>query len=259
MKSRLDRVSKMMPRGTVDDVRVPKTAEIVAARIRRRIGEGQLQQNEALPSERDLIQQFSISRPTLREALRILESEGLITVRRGRGGARVQLPTTDAAARYASLVLQHRGAKLSDLFAVRVMVEAPAAGIVAKRTDRKACAAALRQFLDELEGTEDTEAQAATYSSFNQLLVSQTENQPLIMVTTMLESISDAASIKYVRHVHESDQRLLKKSIRARRQLADLIQEGQAQAAESLWRAYLEESGSALASGLGEKLVDILD
>src|SRR4051794_37395739 len=203
MKSRLDRVSKMMPRGTVDDVRVPKTAEIVAARIRRRIGEGQLQQNEALPSERDLIQQFSISRPTLREALRILESEGLITVRRGRGGARVQLPSPDAAARYASLVLQHRGGKLSDLLAVRVMVEAPAAGIVARRANRKACAAALNEFLDELENTQDPQQQASTFSSFNQLLVSQTQNQTLIVVTAMLESISDAASVKYAQKVRD--------------------------------------------------------
>src|SRR3954470_2693801 len=136
----------MIPRGSLDDVRVPKTAELVAAQIRRRIGVGELQEHEALPSEPELMEQFSISRPTLREALRILESEGLIAVRRGRGGARVQLPSPDAAARYASLVLQHRGGKLVEVFAVRVMVEAPAAGIVARRADRAACAAALHNF-----------------------------------------------------------------------------------------------------------------
>src|SRR4051794_17549467 len=172
----------MIPRGSLDDVRVPKTAELVAAQIRRRIGVGELQEHEGLPSEPELMEQFSISRPTLREALRILESEGLIAVRRGRGGARVRLPSPDAAARYASLVLQHRGGKLSDLLAVRVMVEAPAAGIVARRNDRKACAAALHEFLDGLESSEDPDEQTSTFSSFNQLLVSQTHNETLIVV-----------------------------------------------------------------------------
>jgi len=65
--------------------------------------------------------------------------------------------------------------------------------------------------------------------------------------------------VKYARNVHNDDPKLLNNSIRARRQLADLIESGQAQAAESLWRAYLEESGSVLASGLGEKLIDVMD
>ena len=87
---------------------VPKTAELVAAYIRRRIVRGELQRDDALPPESALMEQFSVSRPTLREAFRILESEGLITIRRGaRGGARVQVPTTEVAAGYVGLVLQY--------------------------------------------------------------------------------------------------------------------------------------------------------
>ncbi len=87
--------------------RVPKTAELVARHIRSQIVRSELQLDDALPSESSLMEQFSISRPTVREAFRILESEGLITVRRGaRGGARVQVPSTEVAANYAGLVLQ---------------------------------------------------------------------------------------------------------------------------------------------------------
>ena len=83
-------------------VRVPKMAELVAAQLRRKIVRGELAEGEALPSESALMAEFAVSRPTLREAFRVLESESLISVRRGaRGGARVQVPEGTVAARYA--------------------------------------------------------------------------------------------------------------------------------------------------------------
>ena len=92
-------------------VRVPKMAELVAQQLRRQIIRGELPEGAALPSEAALMTQFGVSRPTLREAFRVLESEGLINVRRGaHGGARVQIPNGEAAARYAGLVLEFRGA-----------------------------------------------------------------------------------------------------------------------------------------------------
>src|SRR5262245_45697447 len=112
------------------DVRVPKTAELVAAHIRRQIVRGDLRQDDALPPENTHMAEFGISRPTLREAFRVLESEGLITVRRGaRGGARVHVPEADAAARYAAMVLQFRGTTVADFMQARVIVEAPIAAM----------------------------------------------------------------------------------------------------------------------------------
>jgi DNA-binding FadR family transcriptional regulator len=120
------------PLGDRFSLRVPKTAELVASHVRRRIVLGELTEGDALPSESALMEEFEISRPTLREAFRILESEGLITVRRGaRGGARVQEPSSDVVARYAGLVLQHRGATVADVLNARVIVEAPAARMLA--------------------------------------------------------------------------------------------------------------------------------
>src|SRR5438094_705925 len=84
-----------------------RSAVLVAGHIRGQIVRGELEEDDALPSEAALMQRFKISRPTLREAFRILESEGLIDVRRGaRGGARVRVPDHDVVARYAGLVLQ---------------------------------------------------------------------------------------------------------------------------------------------------------
>src|ERR1700742_2157648 len=99
-------------------LRVPKAAELIASQLRREIVRGDLGENEALPPQSALMEQFMVSRPTLREAFRILESEGLLSVRRGaHGGARVHKPKPDVAARYAAHVLQSQGTLLSDVFA----------------------------------------------------------------------------------------------------------------------------------------------
>ena len=115
-------------------IRVPKTAELVAAELRRKIVRGELAEGDALASEAALMAEFAVSRPTLREAFRVLESESLISIRRGaRGGARVQLPNGNVAASYAGLVLEYRGTTLQDVYDARTYIEAPCAALLAKR------------------------------------------------------------------------------------------------------------------------------
>jgi GntR family transcriptional regulator, transcriptional repressor for pyruvate dehydrogenase complex len=84
---------------------------LLAARIRGQIVRGELKEGDRLPSEIELMERFGVSRPTLREAFRILEAEDLISVKRGsRGGARVTQPSLSVAARYVGLLLQLQGA-----------------------------------------------------------------------------------------------------------------------------------------------------
>ena len=98
-------------------VRVPKAAELVAAQLRGQIVRGVLGEGDALPPEHELMQRFGVSRPTLREALRVLEGESLLSIQRGaHGGARIHTPDGDAAARYAGLALQFRGATVADVY-----------------------------------------------------------------------------------------------------------------------------------------------
>ena len=70
-------------------IRGGRTFERVSTRIKRFILDGTLRQGDRLPSETDLARQFSVSRQTIREALRILELSGLITVQKGGGGGPV--------------------------------------------------------------------------------------------------------------------------------------------------------------------------
>src|SRR6202165_6341277 len=86
-------------------IRSPKTAELVVRTLRRMVVDGQLKDGDFLPNEAELMSHFGVSRPTLREAVRVLESERLVEVRRGsRIGARGVGPGPAIGARPARLV-----------------------------------------------------------------------------------------------------------------------------------------------------------
>src|SRR6202167_5772713 len=161
-------------------VRVPKAAELVAGDLRRQIIRGELAQGDALPTESDLMVRFGVSRPTLREAFRVLESENLIAIRRGaRGGARVQPPGREVAARYAAFTLEYRGVTLRDVYDARVALEVPSVGKLARnRTEDDL--AALTEALDRQESvSSDIYQSIRLHGDFHTLMVRLAGNQTL--------------------------------------------------------------------------------
>lgn len=76
-------------------INLSRASQAIVEQIRGLMREGKLRPGDRLPSERDLCQQFGVSRVTVREALRILETGGLVAIRVGaRGGAFVTSPTS---------------------------------------------------------------------------------------------------------------------------------------------------------------------
>ena len=85
-----------------------------------------------LPSQESLFQQFGVSPPALREAIHILETDGLISVRRGNvGGAVVHLPSAVRTAHMISMVLQTRGSTPADVSEALLHLEPICAGMCA--------------------------------------------------------------------------------------------------------------------------------
>src|ERR1700728_931907 len=116
----------------VTSLREPKMADRVATVLRRMFIRGEITEGTMLPPEAELMERFGVSRPTLREAIRVLESESLITVRRGaKGGARVRPPDREVAARYAAFTLEYRGATVRDVYDARTALEVPSVGKLA--------------------------------------------------------------------------------------------------------------------------------
>ncbi len=135
-----------------------RLAEQVADELRRRILRGELADGSILPTEDELLLQFPVSKPSLREAMRILEAEGLLRVRRGKlGGAVVRRPNAANVAYTVGLVLGSQEVGLSDVGNALLQVEPACAGLCAQRADRgRAVVPQLRQMhADAVEAVED--------------------------------------------------------------------------------------------------------
>lgn len=113
-------------------VRVMATHELVVEQVRTAINLGRFKPGERLPTERELAEMLRVSRTTVREAMAVLEAEGLIEVRRGRSGGMVVLDVQRTPAEMRKVVRASRD-RLRDIFDFRVAVESAAAGLAAQR------------------------------------------------------------------------------------------------------------------------------
>lgn len=128
----MDQPSQPLPQ-----LRQPRLAEMIAARLRDDILDGRLKEGDSLPRHEALFTEFRVSLPAVREAMRILETEGLISVRRGNvGGAIVHLPTASRVAQMISMVLQVRRTTPADVSSTLLRLEPICAGMCASREDR---------------------------------------------------------------------------------------------------------------------------
>jgi GntR family transcriptional regulator, transcriptional repressor for pyruvate dehydrogenase complex len=105
-------------------IHVPKTSDVLARELRRQILSGALPTGASLPPERDLVAQTGLSRSSVREALRILESESLVTTKPGRfGGSVASQPGDESIGRSLSHYVHGRGITLLELMQTREAVE----------------------------------------------------------------------------------------------------------------------------------------
>jgi DNA-binding FadR family transcriptional regulator len=238
-------------------VRAQRAGDLVAAQLRRHII-SDLADGETLPPESVLMERFNVARQTLREAFRVLESEGLLTVRRGvLGGAVVHRPDGTVAARNAALVLQSRGTTLADVYQARAMVE-PACAALLARSASPADVATLREALEET-ATADADPAAAIRSlmKFHALVAQLAGNQTVALLTDLVRHIIEAASEQQV--VENPDDPVVRKALRSghrtHERLVALVEAGDADGARELWTRHLEGSEDYLISGAARRTV----
>jgi DNA-binding FadR family transcriptional regulator len=113
-------------------MQVPKASDVLADDLRERILRGEFPEGTALPPERELVTQTGMSRTTVREALRILEVQGLVRIKTGRaGGAFIQRPGEESIASTVSLLIRGRQIRMAALLETREAIEPACAQLAA--------------------------------------------------------------------------------------------------------------------------------
>ena len=246
-------------------IRVPKTSEIVADQIRAQIVRGELAEGGFLPPEGQLMETLGISRPTLREAFRILEAEGLISVVRGsRTGAKVHKPSVELVSRYAGYVLQSQGTTIADLYQARLAIEPTVVRWLAsdpgsgRTADLHALLARMATMLDEDRWDEFTDS----IETFHQTLVHACGHKSLIFLSRMLLNLAGSHQRDYQRRhprLGEERRKSFRAGLRSYEKVVALIDAGKVEDAVAHWRLHLNNANATWAGrGEGERIVDSL-
>ena len=136
-------------RSPIEPIRATRTFEAAIEHLTEAIERARLRRGDRLPSESELAVALGISKPTLRQALRVLELSGLVTVRRGKGGGIVVASDLVPAVALSTAVAVEESAVIDALRARRVLERAVALEALERATD--ADLAELERTIDLLE------------------------------------------------------------------------------------------------------------
>lgn len=229
-------------------MRSPRLAEMIAGELRERILSGAIPDGGMVPKQEELLVEFQVSLPPIREALRILETEGLITVQRGNvGGAEVHRPEPARTAYMMALVLQGGRVTLQDVLDALRQFEPACAAACASRPDRAdtvlpVLAANIRQAREVMD---DASTYAGLAREFHVELVAGCGNATMSLMVGVLESLWTAHVTALGREVSElgsfADRKVRLTSAKEHERLYSAIEKGDSRSAERLARDHFSE------------------
>jgi GntR family transcriptional regulator, transcriptional repressor for pyruvate dehydrogenase complex len=169
-------------------VRFARASSDVVVQIREAILSGKVKPGDRLPTERDMAQQFGVSRVTIRDALRALEAGGLIRVKIGGGGGPyVTQPDIGILRDSLNAHFQLHGATPHELAEARMALETTAARLAAERaTDEDL--AGLRSAL-----TDQNPSTATRSLDFHTTLVAASHNRALLIMFSATRALIQEA------------------------------------------------------------------
>jgi DNA-binding FadR family transcriptional regulator len=212
----------------------------VATEIRRYVEQQGLKPGDRIGTEQELAAEFGVSRPTLREGLRLLASSHLIRSTQGRGGGIFVANTAgEGIGRNLSdsiaTMLATESVSLAELLEARIVLEVPVAGLAAAAGNEKTAAALDAAIARASKAEPGDRVFNAADSSFHETLAKATGNDLLMAFTRWVLDVLQPSLIKHV------GARTRKRSILAQhRAIAAAVRRNDVAGAEKAMREHLD-------------------
>ncbi|MGX7732073.1 FadR/GntR family transcriptional regulator [Rhodococcus sp. 2H158] len=233
--------------------RSPKASEVTATRIVNDIVEQKLQVGDRLPGEAEMLSAYAVSRETLREALRILEVQGMIAIKRGPGGGPiVSALNAYYLARTATMYFMLAGATYNELFEAWEVLEPPMSAKVARLSDsqmkKEAFAAAERA----AEMSSDEAELLTAVNDFHAVIAQLSGSRVLMLLTQAVNHI-------VVAHILQDGELMAESDIsHAHAEIAEAIIAGWPRKASQLMRDHIEEVVAFVRSRHPERMDEVI-
>ena len=226
------------------EVRQSKVTQKIFSQIRTAILEGKLQPGDKLPSEKELVEQFQVSKQTLRESLRALEHMGLIDVRKGiGGGAFIVEVNIEIAKESLANYLYFKNLTIDNLSEFRLLVEPAAARMAAQNrsSDELRALDLLNQSARQNLKMNRIREAARDEFSFHLFIADLTKNPILILFLDFVESMLDD-----FKRVLKPDRAFFETVLDAHDRIYMAIKDRNAERAQAEMMAHVEAVGDHL-------------
>jgi DNA-binding FadR family transcriptional regulator len=212
-----------------------KVAERVARQIVQDMVDRRLQPGDVLASEAQMLTWYGVGRASLREALRVLEINGFITMKPGPGGGPVVArPTPKNFARMATLFFQFSGATFRELAHARLELEPMLARMCAERQDPDLIAE-LKRLDETAEADDNSGTWVPATSDFHRVIANGCGNRIMWLFAT---GIHDIISDRVANSSHPQSRRA--DVIHEHEAIIEALVAGDGAQAEAKMRAHME-------------------
>ncbi len=212
-----------------------KAFEHIVKQIRTLIEEGKLKRGDQLPSERELTETFKVSRTTVREAIRTLESMKLLQSRQG-NGTYVLASSEEALVQPLAAALFHEKDDILDIFYIRKSIEPYLAQLAAQNATPREIEEMEKVMQQQAEAVERGENIIESDSAFHSLLARAAKNRVMERLLLALVDLLEQTRVEYL---HDDER--TKKSLQGHQRVFSAIKNGDCAAARKSMLRHLED------------------
>jgi len=169
----------------LEPVKSIRIYEDIVRQVKTLIADGRLTSGDRLPPERELAERFRVSRTSVREALRSLQSRGLIEIRAGEGAFVRDISVEALIEPLALVILPHREA-VGELFEARRLLEPAIAALAARRATSEEIGEMERILAEQAREVESGRTGMAQDSALHAAIAAAAHNRAIVRIVSAL-------------------------------------------------------------------------